>query len=406
MLIDRITDARLPSSADAHTLDLRDGRVARVALSGEQPQPGTELALNGKLLGPALVDAHVHLDKAFLLDTAGTCAPTLAAAIASVAALRGRLPISELRANAERAIEQLVKSGVTAARVHVEIEPAVGLDLLHLQQELAHAARDRIDLQLVAFPQLGLERPEMLGLMSAALSEGVSVVGGCPYVDSDPARHLDRVFELAERFARPIDLHLDFSDEPRRSLLSLVAERVRAHGVQGQVTIGHATTLAAMPVDAQAAALDLLAQAGIALVLLPATDLYLAGVGEPGTRSLAPLARARAAGVRVAIANNNLQNPFAPFGNANLAQAAWLAGVIGRAAEPTTRRWLLEAITSEPARVLGLPAHGPVTGAWAHFAVFDAAREEDIVLTAPAVLATLRAGRLVYCASSPEVRSG
>jgi len=405
MLIDRVTDARLAASPERSTLDLRDGRVARVGVFGEPTAPGTELALGGKLLAPALVDAHVHLDKAFLLDAAGPCAPTLPAAIASVAALRGRLPASVLRANAEQAIDRLVKNGVTAARVQVEIEPAVGLDLLHLQQELAHTARDRIELQLVAFPQLGLEAPGMLGLMSAALSEGVPVVGGCPYVDSDPAWHLDRVFELAERFARPIDLHLDFSDEPRRSLLSLVAERVRAHGVQGQVTIGHATTLAAMPIDAQAAALDLLAKSGIALVLLPATDLYLAGVGEPGTRSLAPLARARAAGVRVAIANNNLQNPFAPFGNANLAQAAWLAGVIGRAAEPTTRRWLFEAITSAPASLLGLPAHGPVTGAWAHLAVFDAAREEDVVLTAPAVLATLRAGRLVYRASSPEVRS-
>lgn len=405
MLIDRIRAARLPNSSDLHTLELRDGRVRSVGGPVEAHECGTELALDGKLLGPALVDAHVHLDKAFLLDAAGSCAPTLAAAIANVAALRGRSSIGELRANAEKAVQQLVKNGVTAARVHVEIEPAVGLELLHLQQELAQAARDRIELQLVAFPQLGLESGETLALMNAALSEGVPVVGGCPYVDSDPALHLDRVFELAEGFARPIDLHLDFSDEPRRSLLPLVAERVRAHGLQGQVTIGHVTTLAAMPLDAQAAALDLLAQAGIALVILPATDLYLAGVGEPGTRSLAPLARARRAGVRVAIANNNLQNPFAPFGNGNLTQAAWLAGLIGRAAEPTTRRWLLEAISREPADILGLSAFGPMPGAWAHLAVFDATREEDIVLSAPAVLATLRAGRLVYRASSPEVRS-
>jgi len=404
MLIARVTEAHLSNQPGLHALELQAGRVARVSTSEGAAPPGLELALGGKLVAPALVDAHVHLDKAFLLEAAGHCAPTLTAAIASVAALRGQLRESELRTNAERAIEQLIRHGITAARVHVEIEPTVGLELWHMQQELAHAARDRIELELVAFPQLGLEAKPMLDLMTSALAEGVPVVGGCPYVDSDPARHLDRVFELAERFARPIDLHLDFSDDPGRSLLGLVAERVHAHGVQGSVTIGHVTTLAAMSLDAQAAALDLLARADIGLVLLPATDLYLAGAGEPGTRSLAPLARARAAGVRVAIANNNLRNPFAPFGNANLAQAAWLSGVIGRASDPSTRRWLLEAITSEPAKMLGLPEHGPVSGAWAHLAVFDVAREEDIVLGAPAVLATLRAGRLVYRAASPEIR--
>ena len=121
---------------------------------------------------------------------------------------------------------------------------------------------------------------------------------------------------------------------PRRSLLALVVERTRALAMGGRVTIGHVTTLAAMPADAQARALDALASAGIALVVLPATDLYLGGHGEPGTRSLAPWERAIDAGVRVAIANNNIDNPFAPFGNGNLLQAAWLAGITRRGSAP------------------------------------------------------------------------
>ena len=171
----------------------------------------------------------------------------------------------------------------------------------------------------------------------------MTVVGGCPYVDADPARHLDQVFALAERHGAPVDLHLDFSDDVGRSLLGLVVERTRAHAMRGRVTIGHVTTLAAMAPDHQARALDALAAAGISLVVLPATDLYLAGHGEPGTRSLAPWERALDAGVRVAIANNNLENPFAPFGNGNLLQAAWLAGLVRRSAAPARRRALLDA---------------------------------------------------------------
>jgi cytosine deaminase len=288
----------------------------------------------------------------------------------------------------------------------VEIDVAVGLDLVHLHQDLARAFRDTIALELVAFPQRGLEAAGMPELFAAAMAEGLAVVGGCPYVDADPRRHLDMVFALAERHGAPVDLHLDFSDDSERSLLALVLERTRAHAMAGRVTIGHVTTLAALSRDAQGRALDALARAGVALVVLPATDLYLAGHGEPGTRSLAPWERAVDAGVRVAIANNNIENPFAPFGNGNLLQAAWLAGLIRRGADTSRRRALLDAVTHVPASILGLPAHGPTAGADAHLAVVDSDEPADVVLRAPTVLATLRAGRLVHALQAPEVVIG
>jgi cytosine deaminase len=173
--------------------------------------------------------------------------------------------------------------------------------------------------------------------------------------------------------------------------------------MHGRVTIGHVTTLAAMPPDLQARALDALAAAGIALVVLPATDLYLAGQGEPGTRSLAPWERAVDAGVRVAIANNNIENPFAPFGNGNLLQAAWLAGLVRRTATPARRRALLDAITRTPASILGLPAHGPAAGAEAHLALLDTDHPREAALRAPTVLATLRAGQLVHRVEAPAI---
>lgn len=393
MLIDAITGARL-GTAGEQSLSFAGGRVAQIrhGLSGPA---SSVLDAGGRAVVPAFVDAHVHLDKAFL-EPHGACSARLDAAISAVAALRETLPLDRVRAHAERALELLVRNGVVAARVHAEIDPAVGLTLVELQQELVARCAERIELQLVAFPQRGLELGGTRELMEAALRSGVPVVGGCPYVDRDPGRHLDFVFELAERHDAPIDLHLDFSDDPGRSLLAPVVERVRAHGVAGRVTLGHVTTLAALAPDAQAAALDLLASAGIALVVLPATDLYLAGHGEPGTRSLAPIARAHRAGVRVAIANNNLQNPFAPFGNASLLHAAWLAGIVQRMADTESRGFLLEAITRAPAEILGLPLHGPIEGALAHLLVLDTDDPASAVAMSPPVLATLRSGRLTH----------
>ena len=410
MLIDRVADARVAGHAGLCALRIEAGRCAslEVADAVGAPAGATTLDAGGRVVVPAFVDAHVHLDKAFLLheaEAAGPLSPTLESAISSVAALRKTLSPGVVRAGAERAVERLVMHGITAARVHVEIEPTVGLELARMHQALAAAVADRIALQLVAFPQLGIEPAGMVDLLTNALGLGLEVVGGCPYVDADPRRHLDVVFALAERFGVPVDLHLDFNDDPGRSLLKLVAERTRAHAMAGRVTLGHVTTLAAMSPDEQAASLDLLAESGISLIVLPATDLYLAGHGEPGTRSLAPWERARARGVRVAIANNNLCNPFAPFGNGNLLQAAWLAGVVRRPSTPEGRRDLFDAVTSAPAAILGLLPHGPAVGADAHLAILDALDPDEVVIEAPAVLATVRSGRLVGRLTGPVVRS-
>jgi len=394
MLIGRIEDARFGDGAELATLDLELGRVATARPPGSVN--GAVLNARGRVVLPALVDAHVHLDKAFLLDGGDPGEASLGAAIRAVASARESLGPATVLANARRALELLVKNGVTAARAHVEIDPTVGLDLVHLHRTLQAEFEDRIELELVAFPQRGFDLPRMVELVNEALRSGLPVMGGAPYVDADPRRHLDLVFELAARYATPIDLHLDFTDDPGRSLLAALAERVKAHGMQGHVCIGHVTTLAAMPADAQARALDMLAAAGIALVVLPATDLYLGGHGEPGTRRLAPLERAHARGVHVALANNNLANPFAPFGNGNLLQAAWVAGVTRRASSPAERELLLAAVTVNPARLLGLAAHGPTPGAHAHLTIVDATQRGDVISLAPPVLATLRAGRLVH----------
>ncbi len=172
-----------------------------------------------------------------------------------------------------------------------------------------------------------------------------------------------------------------------------LAERVRAHGMQGRVTIGHVTTLAAMSLAEQSSALDLLAAAGIALVLLPRHGSLSC---RPRAQPRPDRARPRAARVRVAIAKNNIQNPLAPFGNGNLLHAAWLAAITRRVCAAASLCYFLDAITSKPTAILGLSEHGPVAGAPAHLAIVDALRGEDVLSLAPPVLATLREGRLVH----------
>lgn len=425
----RIANARLAPAGPRGPADpvglvdlVLDGpRIRAVVPAASPPGPGTEptqdgdcapvLDVGGALVCAGFVDAHVHLDKAFLgafADPGPGEDPGLAdvhAAIRAVDALRAGVDVPTLERHGRAALARLRRHGVVAARAHAEVTPGAGLSLVELQLGLAAEADLGPALQLVAFPQLGLDPPGAAALLADAMAAGCAVVGGCPYVDADPAAHLDAVFALAERHGRDIDLHLDFTDDATRSQLHLVVERTRAHGMGGHVTVGHCTTLAAMSPDDQRAALDAMAEAGVALVVMPATDLFLGGHGEPGRRSLAPVERAVEAGVRTAITNNNLANPFAPLGNGNLLQAAWLVALTRRVAPWWRRAALLEAITTVPAALLGLPPHGPHPGAVADLAVLDAGdAPQDLLAACPTVLATVQAGRLTYRTVSPVLR--
>ena len=397
MLIDRICSARLTDRAGLHDLVLRDGIVTRIEPAGSPP-PGDEVFhADGQVVVAAFVDAHVHLDKAFLLDAAeaaGPVEPRLESAIAAVDGLRKEMGLDLVRANAAEAVATLVRHGTVAARVHVEVEPNGGLELSQLHRALRAEVEERIELQLVAFPQLGLELPGRGTCLWPPWPTARPSSADAPTSTTTRSPTWTWCSRLADRFGAPVDLHLDFTDDTARSHLDLVVERTRALGLAGRVTIGHVTTLAALAPDEQAAAFERLAEAGIALVVLPATDLYLGGHGEPGSRSLAPIERAAAAGVTVAIANNNLANPFAPFGNGSLVQAAWLAGITRRLGDPAGRRLLLEAITSHPAAILGRAPHGPQVGARADLVVLDTTEPERAITQAPSVVATVHGGRL------------
>ncbi|GAA4711300.1 N-acyl-D-amino-acid deacylase [Phytohabitans rumicis] len=394
-----IRRARVPGTDGLRELHIEAGRVRRDAPQSNtdrEAEPG--LDAGGNLLLPGFVDAHVHLDKAYLLTEAerehGIPEATLAGAIGAVERL-GRRPLAEVHARATRAVRTMVAYGTVAARTHVEISASTNPGIVEVHLELQREHHQACQLQLCAFPQLGLADPEIRARMRAALDDGVEVVGGCPYVDAAPAAHLDFVFSLAELYGRPVDLHLDFSDDPAQSQIDLVVERTRTHALQGRVLLGHVTTLATMDEYSRRKRLDALAEAGIGIAAAPATDLYLGGQGEPGFRSLAPVFEAISAGVAVAVVSNNIANPFAPFGNASLLQAAALAGVTHRASGPAQRRYLLEAISTVPASLMGLPPHGPAVGQVADLALV-AAEEPDVAVTQTVpVLTTVRAGSVV-----------
>jgi len=390
-----LRECRLP---DGRVTDIgcRDGRIALLgSLSGRSA--AREIAGEGRVITPGLVDAHIHLDKALLSDRAPSREGSLAEALRVTAEAKRGFTRDDILARARRTLDMAVRQGTTAMRSHAEIDPIVGLmgfeALATLKREYAPA----IDLQLCAFAQEGiLKSPGTEALLREALRAGADLVGGVPYVDPDPRRHVDIVFDLAAEFGVDADFHADFFDEPQHLHARYIAAETVRRGWQGRVALGHMSEMAALPPDEQDALARELARAGVAVIVLPATDLYLMGrkdVRSP-RRGLAPIKRLLAAGVTVAAATNNVQNAFTPVGTAGLPLMGFLLSVGAHMGTDAELGQVLEMLTTQPARILRISDYGLGVGSRADLVVWEAERAEQVVSAQRPCRLIVKAGRV------------
>jgi cytosine/creatinine deaminase len=390
-----LRSCRLP---DARVVDLgcHDGRIVEIGTLAGRPA-AREIDCEGRVVTPGLVDAHIHLDKALLNERAPSREGSLAEALRVTAEAKRGFTREDILARARRTLDMAVRQGTTAMRSHAEVDPIVGLMGFEALSTLKREYAPAIDLQLCAFAQEGiLKAPGTEALLRDALRAGADLVGGVPYVDPDPHRHIDIVFDLAAEFGVDVDFHADFFDEPQHLHSRYIATETVRRGWQGRVALGHMSEMAALPPDEQDALARTLAEAGVAVVVLPATDLYLMGrkdVRSP-RRGLAPVKRLLAAGVTVAAATNNVQNAFTPVGTAGLPLMGYLVAVGAHmGAEPELLQ-ALEMLTTHPARILGLRDHGVHVGARADLAVWETERPDGILAALAPCRLAVKSGRV------------
>ena len=386
---------RLPDGREAD-VGCRNGYIAETGSLAGRPA-GRAIDCEGRAVTPGLVEAHIHLDKALLVGRAPGVEGTLAEAIRVTGLAKQRFTVEDIRGRARRVLDLAVAHGTTVMRSHVEVDPIVGLKGLDAILPLKREYEPALDLQLCAFAQEGiLQAPGTEALLARALAQGADLVGGCPYNDTDARAHIDIVFRLARDFGVDADFHADFFDEPRHLHVEYIAEQTVRHGWQGRVAVGHLTELAALPPVEQDRLVAVIREAGIGVVVLPATDLYLMGRKDVRTarRGLAPARRLLAAGVPVAAATNNVQNAFTPVGTADLALMGFLVTVGCHMGTPSDLLEVLSMLTRHPARILRVQDYGLDVGCRADLVVWEAERAEDLIATLAARRLVVKRGRV------------
>ncbi|MGE8498816.1 MAG: amidohydrolase family protein [Pseudomonas sp.] len=396
-----IINARLgDSSQPLQTLYVDNGRFVSAPVAGSET-----LDLDGKLLLPGLVETHIHLDKACIMQRCQLEEGTLAEAIAQTRAAKAEFSEEDVYQRGAQVLEKAIAQGTTHMRTHVEIDPQIGLTGFHAVRRLQADYAWAISLEICVFPQEGmLNNPGTEALLCEALALGAEVLGGCPYTDADPGAQIRRLFELAVEFDRDLDFHLDFDLNPEGMTVGEVIRCTHQHGWGGRVAIGHVTKLSALPRDTLLAVAESLAEAGVQVTCLPSTDLFLTGRehfhNKP--RGLAPLQHLHACGVTCSLSTNNIGNPFTPYGDASLVRQANLFANVSQLATEAELLRCLGWVSSESARLLRLPDYGLTPGCRADFIVFDAPSPAAVVAEIAPPLMGFKAGRKTF--ERPQAR--
>ncbi|MCQ4259602.1 amidohydrolase family protein [Stutzerimonas stutzeri] len=364
------------------------------------------LDLAGRLVLPGLIETHIHLDKACILERCQLTEGTLAEAIVQTRIAKASFSEDDVYARGAQVLEKAIIQGTTHMRTHVEIDPGIGLTGFRAVQRLKRDYAWAVTLEICVFPQEGmLNNPGTERLLCQALEEGAEVLGGCPYTDSDPGAQIRRLFELAVRYDRDLDFHLDFDLNPEGMTIGEVIRCTGLHGWGGRVAVGHVTKLSALPLAHLEEVARALAQAGVSVTALPSTDLFLGARDRfnDKPRGVVPLAHLHRCGVTCSLSTNNIGNPFTPYGDASLVRQA---NLFANVTQLSTEMELLDClgwVSSESARLLRLPDYGLQPGCRADFIVFDAPSPAAVIAQISPPLMGFKAGRQTFERALPRL---
>lgn len=377
---------------DGHAVDvaIEDGKIASITpASRRQPADASELEMSGCLLLEAPAEPHAHLDKAgsaVLVESAG---PGLEGAVRSWLDIAATSTVEEFADRARAQLRRYLRAGTTAVRSHVDIlsgpEPLRGVEaLVRVRDEF----QEIIDVQLVALAEQSIAIEDI----ERALDLGVDLVGGAPHRAPEPEADLDRLVDLAESRRIGVDLHTDEGLTGEVTLMHF-ARRVRRWPAERLRAAGHCVRLGSLPLAERDEVVAAAAAAGIAVIALPQTNLFLQGWDDPVStpRGITAVRALLSAGVTVAAGGDNVRDPFNPVGRSDaLETASLLVSAAHLSVEEAYR-----AVSTGARRAMGLANGGVHVGAPAELLIARGESLAEVVAEGPAHRAVIHRGLLV-----------
>jgi cytosine deaminase len=394
-----VRDACILQDGELRNLDIGIQGTTIVAISTALEADAPELKAAGGLVIPGMIETHIHLDKTCILDRCRIEEGTVAEAVRETAAAKRNFTVEDVYARGKRTLERCIAQGTMHMRTHVELDPGINMIGFEAVEQLARDYAWAIDVELCVFPQEGLlNNPGTEELLIEGLRRGARAIGAVPYFDTDPRGQIDRIFAIARDFDAEIDMHLDLAETTQGMQIEYVCRKTEEFGWGGRVAVGHATQMSLLPPDRFAAIATQLASAGVAVTILPSTDLHLMGRSHDHAvpRGVVPAEPLRKAGVTCSISTNNVLNPFTPYGDGSLIRMANLYANVCHVSRPADLAGCLDMITGAAARLMRLQDYGIAVGGPADLVCLDASNPAEAVATLAQPLWGIKRGRASF----------
>jgi len=401
-----VRNVRLADRPSAEPVDIgvADGKI--VAIKRGLTGAAEAYDAGGRLGCAGLIETHIHLDKSRIIDRCPPEAKRDISPMRQVAAMKPGFTVEYVRLRAERTLVECILNGTTRMRAQVEVDPAIGMRGFEAVQSLVADYKWAIDIEICVFPQDGLTNdPGTDELLVEGLERGARAIGGAPRYDADPACQIRRIFELAREYDVDTDIHLDVGNTPERMQIHLVCELTEQYRRGGRVVVGHMAKLSTMPPHEVAILARRLADVGVAVTVLPATDLYLMGRDQDHNvrRGVADVNFLVEQGVNCSLSTNNVLNPATPYGDCSLIRMANLHANVLQIARPDQLRECFAMLSERSARLLNLTDYGPAVGNPADIVVIDATSPEQAIAEIRQPLAVFKRGRRTVVRHPPEL---
>lgn len=401
-----ITHATLPDGRQNMSIAVQGGRIAEVTEGLQAPAHETVDA-GGLLVSPPFVDAHFHMDSTLSygqprVNESGT----LLEGIALWGELKPQLTHDAIVQRALQYCDWAVARGLLAIRSHVDTSDPSLLPvqaLLDVKQRVA----PYLDLQLVAFPQDGVLRaPGGLANIERALDLGVDVVGGIPHFErtyADGTESVRLLCELAAQRGKRVDMHCDESDDPHSRHVETLAFETQRLGLHGRVTGSHLTSMHSMDNYYVSKLIPLMCEADLGVVANPLINITLQGRHDtyPKRRGMTRVPELMAVGLTVAFGHDCVLDPWYSGGSGDMLEAAHMGLHVGQMTSQAGMRQCFDAVTVNPARLLGLEGYGLAPGCHADFVLLHARNPAEAIRLRAARLGVWRRGRRVASQPAP-----
>jgi cytosine deaminase len=407
-----ILNARLRGRSGLYRIELDGARIA--AISAQQaPAEASEGDIDAasNLVVPPFIEPHIHLDATLTAgEPAWNMSGTLFEGIERWGERKALVTHEDTKARAKKTIDMLVDHGIQHVRTHVDVTDPT-LSALKSMLEVREETRHLIDLQIVAFPQEGIE--SFKGgreLMTEAIAMGADVVGGIPHFENTRDQGVSSIkflMDLAERSGCLVDVHCDETDDPQSRFLEVLAEEARVREMGDRVTASHTTAMGSYDNAYCSKLFRLLKMSKINFVSCPTESIHLQGRFDtyPKRRGLTRVAEIDRAGMNVCFGQDSIVDPWYPLGNGNILRILEAGLHICHMLGYEDLQRGLDLITDNSARTLNLgERYGLEVGRPASLLVLSAPDDYEMLRTQGHALLSVRNGEVLMRRTPAQIQ--